>query len=64
MDSFLRATIIIAQSTAAMAEIEAMKAANAATPPNKPMPYTAAHFRNVVTEYNIGYNQVIAALRD
>ena len=52
--------LVVSQAVSALAEIEAMKAANAmAVDLGHTIPYSADRFRDVPGEYGIDYNAVV-----
>jgi len=62
MDQAARVAFVMAQTVCAMAELEAMKAANAQHPNDQP--YTEDAFRAVPDNFQIGWNSVIGYLRE
>lgn len=64
MDHLARIAFIQSQVACAMAEIEAMKAANQACEyRGESQDYTEQDFRNIESKYMIGHNAVIEYLR-
>ena len=63
-DTLKKIALIVSQAVSALAEIEAMKAANAmAADLGHTIPYSADRFRDVVDEYGIDYNMVVGMFR-
>jgi len=63
-DTLRKHAFIVSQSVAALAEIEAMKAANAmAADLGHTIPYGAESFRDVIGECGLDYNMVIGMFR-
>lgn len=65
MENTLRQhAVVVSQAVSALAEIEAMKAANAmAADLGHTIPYSADRFRDVPGEYGLDYNTVIGMFR-
>ena len=56
--------IVVSQAVSALAEIEAMKAANVmATDLGHTIPYGPEAFKDVVGEYGLEYNMIIGMFR-
>lgn len=62
MDHAARVAFVAAQTVCAQAKLMGMAAANAQTPNDQP--YTYDDFMAVPDEFQIGWNTVIAYLRD
>lgn len=63
-DALKNHAIVVSQAVAALAEIEAMKAANAmAADLGHTIPYGAESFRDVIGECGLDYNTVIGMFR-
>jgi len=59
-----KAAYVMAQSVAAMCELEAMKAANAERESNRQaQAYDETYFRAVIDEFNISHNAVLELFR-
>lgn len=65
MDHAARVVFVQAQTVCAMAELEAMKAANAEAARCNQLPtYSPSDFRQVPDNFQIGWNSVIEYLRE
>lgn len=63
-DTLKKIALIVSQAVSALAEIEAMKAANAmAADLGHTIPYGAESFRDVIGECGLDYNTVIGMFR-
>lgn len=63
-DALKNHAIVVSQTVAALAEIEAMKAANAmAADLGHTIPYGQESFMDVVGEYGLEYNMIIGMFR-
>lgn len=63
-DALKSHAIVVSQAVAALAEIEAMKAANAmAADLGHTIPYGQESFMDVVGEYGLEYNMIIGMFR-